>query len=75
LCQALRTFRVDRILDLVVLDQTFQTPPDFDLRAYLEIETQPQANIRLRFGPEEASLALDNRALLRHLYGAGRRLG
>jgi predicted DNA-binding transcriptional regulator YafY len=59
--QALRTFRVDRIIDLAVLAETFQTPPDFDLRAYLEIEPQPQVNVRLRFVPEGAGIALDNR--------------
>jgi predicted DNA-binding transcriptional regulator YafY len=59
--QALRTFRVDRILDLAVLAETFQTPPDFDLRAYLEIEPQSQVNVRLRFVPEGAGIALDHR--------------
>ena len=59
--QTLRTFRVDRILDLAVLDESFQPPSDFDLRAYLETEPQPQMNIRLRFGPEGAGIALDNR--------------
>jgi predicted DNA-binding transcriptional regulator YafY len=59
--QALRTFRVDRIIDLAVLDQRFQTPPDFDLRTYLEAEPEPQVNVRLRFVPEGAGIALDNR--------------
>ncbi len=58
--QTLRTFRVDRIIDLAVLDEMFQTPPDFDLRAYLEAEPQPQVNVRLRFVPEGAGIALDN---------------
>ena len=58
--QALRTFRVDRIIDLGVLDETFQTPPDFDLRTYLEAEPQPHVNVRLCFAPEGAGIALDN---------------
>ncbi len=60
--QALRTFRLDRILDLTVLDETFQKPPDFDLRAYLEAEPQPQVNVRLCFVPEGAGIARDNRS-------------
>lgn len=59
--QALRTFRVDRILDLMVLSESFQTPADFDVRAYLEIEPQPQVQVCLRFGPEGVAMALDNR--------------
>jgi predicted DNA-binding transcriptional regulator YafY len=59
--QALRTFRVDRIIDLAVLDELFQTPSNFDLRAYLETEPQPQVKVRLHFVPEGAGLALDNR--------------
>ncbi|MEW5961535.1 MAG: YafY family protein [Chloroflexota bacterium] len=59
--QALRTFRVDRLIDLTVLDETFQMPPDFDLRAYLEATPQPQVNVRLRFTPAGAGIALDNR--------------
>jgi predicted DNA-binding transcriptional regulator YafY len=61
--QALRTFRVDRILDLAVLAETFQTPADFDLRTYMEqAESHPQVKVRLRFGPEGAGLAQDSRA-------------
>jgi predicted DNA-binding transcriptional regulator YafY len=62
--QAIRSFRVDRILDLVVLDQTVEEPTDFDLQAYLAAEPffQPKVRARLRFGPESALLALDNRA-------------
>ena len=59
--QALRTFRVDRIIDLTVLNEKFQMPSDFDLRTYLETEPQPQVIARLRFGPEGAGIALDNR--------------
>lgn len=59
--QALRTFRVDRILDLTMVEETFQTPTDFDLQAYLVGEPQPQVNVRLRFVPEGAGIARDNR--------------
>lgn len=59
--QALRTFRVDRIEDLVVLDEIFQIPPDFNLRTYMEIEPQAQVNVHLRFVPEGAGFALDSR--------------
>ncbi|MFN8457025.1 MAG: YafY family protein [Anaerolineae bacterium] len=60
--QALRTFRVDRIIELAVLDETFQVPADFDAQAYLATEPQPQVTVRLRFVPDGAGLALDNRA-------------
>jgi predicted DNA-binding transcriptional regulator YafY len=59
--RALRTFRVDRIIDLAVLEASFQTPADFDLRAYLETEPQPQVTVCLRFVPEGAGIARDNR--------------
>lgn len=59
--QALRTFRVDRILNLAVLEKKFDMPPDFDLQRYLESAPQPQVNVWLRFVPEGAGLARDNR--------------
>jgi predicted DNA-binding transcriptional regulator YafY len=59
-----RTFRLDRICDLEVLDQTFAEPIDFDLEGYLAADPffQPAVRARLRFGPEAAIMALDNRA-------------
>ncbi|MCI0649474.1 MAG: YafY family transcriptional regulator [Chloroflexi bacterium] len=62
--QAIRSFRMDRMLDLVLLDQTFEVPADFDLQAYVETEPyfQRQVRVRLCFAPETALLALDNRA-------------
>jgi predicted DNA-binding transcriptional regulator YafY len=62
--QAPRTFRLDRILSLVLLDQTFAEPTDFNLQAYLATDPffQPTVRARLRFGPEAAVIALDNRA-------------
>jgi hypothetical protein len=44
--QAIRSFRVDRILDLVVLDQTVEEPTDFDLQAYLATEPFFQPKVR-----------------------------
>jgi predicted DNA-binding transcriptional regulator YafY len=60
----LRSFRVDRIVELALLDETFNVPDDFDARAYLATEphVQPTIRVRLRFAPERALLALDDRA-------------
>jgi predicted DNA-binding transcriptional regulator YafY len=59
-----RTFRLDRIIELEVLEQTFAEPVDFDLQDYLKTNPffQPTVRARLRFGPESAVVALDNRA-------------
>jgi predicted DNA-binding transcriptional regulator YafY len=60
--QAPRTFRLDRIVALELLDQMFPEPTDFDLETYLAADPffQPASRARLRFAPEAA--ALDNRA-------------
>lgn len=62
--QAIRSFRLDRICDLVVLEQTFVEPTDFDLQAYVAADPWFQRTLRvqLRFGPDSALTALDNRA-------------
>ena len=62
--QAIRSFRVDRILDLALLEQTFEVPADFDLQAYVATEPyfQRRVQVRLYFAPEVALIALDNRA-------------
>jgi predicted DNA-binding transcriptional regulator YafY len=62
--QAVRTFRVDRIVELMLLGQTFEMLPDFDVQEYLaaDPEAHPQVQVRLRFVPEAAPLALDNPA-------------
>ncbi len=62
--QAVRTFRLDRIVDLTVLEQIFPDPLDFNLQAYLASDPffQPTVQVRLRFGPEAAMVAQDNRA-------------
>ena len=61
--QALRSFRVDRIVELALLDETFEAPADFDIRAYLasELYPQPPVTARLRFAPQWATIARDNR--------------
>jgi predicted DNA-binding transcriptional regulator YafY len=60
-----RSFRVDRMVELTLLDDTFNTPANFDVREYLATEphTQPQIPVRLHFAPEGSLLALDDRAL------------
>jgi predicted DNA-binding transcriptional regulator YafY len=62
--QAIRSFRLDRICDLVVLDQEFAVVTDFNLKAYVATDPWFQRTLRarLRFGPESAQVALDHRA-------------
>ncbi|MFT3891554.1 MAG: YafY family protein [Anaerolineales bacterium] len=49
--QEVRTFRVDRIADISLLEKTFDQVSDFDLQDYLkkEMQSQPQITARLRF--------------------------
>jgi predicted DNA-binding transcriptional regulator YafY len=60
--QALRSFRVDRILSIAVTGDTFQPDPDFTIHAFLQAENQEQAQVkvRLRFMPESAYLVTTN---------------
>src|SRR5512135_2003245 len=60
--EAYRSFRVDRILELVVLDETFEIPADFDIHTYLASNPTEQrlVTVRLRFKPEFKQLAQDN---------------
>ena len=60
-----RSFRVDRIVALTLLDETFNVPDGFDVQAYLAAEphVQPTIRVRLRFAPEGALAALDDRAM------------
>lgn len=62
--QDMRTFRVDRIAELVLLDDVFERPATFDIHEYLaaEQQTQPSITVRMRFTPEAAALAIYNRA-------------
>ncbi|GAP12556.1 predicted transcriptional regulator [Longilinea arvoryzae] len=61
--KAVRSFRVDRMESLVLLDERFSTPADFDVRAYLaqEFASQPQIAATLRFEPAAAHVARLNR--------------
>jgi predicted DNA-binding transcriptional regulator YafY len=60
--QEVRTFRVDRISEIVLSDTTFSRSPDFNLQAYLknELSAQPQVKARLRFEPEFANILAGN---------------
>jgi predicted DNA-binding transcriptional regulator YafY len=62
--EAYRSFRVDRIIDLTLLDETFGVPADFDIHAYLASNPTEQrlVTVRLRFKLEFKRLALDNRS-------------
>ena len=59
---ALRTFRVDRILELTLARATYTIPDAFDVYAYLEEETwfPPEIHVRMRFSPEAAAAARED---------------
>jgi len=59
-----RTFRVDRISEITLLDATFIPSPDFNLQTFLknELHTQPQITARLRFEPSFANLVAGNQS-------------
>jgi len=60
-----RTFRVDRIQSLELLDQTFPPPDDFDVHAYLDREfaDQPAVHAKLHFTEAGAHIATSNRSI------------
>jgi predicted DNA-binding transcriptional regulator YafY len=60
-----RTFRVDRIQKLSVLNRSFQIPENFEIHKYLENEfkEQPVIRARLRFAAEGAYIAVSNRVI------------
>ncbi|MBD3886649.1 YafY family transcriptional regulator [Phormidium tenue FACHB-886] len=62
--QDLRIFRLDRIVALECLNQTFTEPAEFDFQSYLATDPffQLTVQVRLRFKPEAALVALNNRA-------------
>ncbi|MCQ3936642.1 MAG: transcriptional regulator [Chloroflexi bacterium] len=62
-----RTFRVDRISEISLLETTFSIPPEFDLHEHLknELQAQPQVNARLRFEAEFAHLTAGNQSYWR----------
>jgi predicted DNA-binding transcriptional regulator YafY len=56
--EAVRSFRVDRIREICLLEQEFTYPQDFNIHAYLETDVlseQMQA-VRIRFAAEAAPL-------------------
>jgi predicted DNA-binding transcriptional regulator YafY len=62
--RAIRSFRLDRIDDLRVLDKTFAMPDDFDVRAQMAkgFESQSSIMMRMRFSPLAANVDQQNRA-------------
>jgi len=62
---AIRTFRVDRIQKLSILDQTFQRSQDFNIHTYLENECRDQSSVRarLKLVPEAAHMVMSNRII------------
>lgn len=61
-----RSFRVDRILNVTLRDETYTIPADFDVQAVLAYEQKAQAvPVRLRFLPFGADVARHNHAYWR----------
>ncbi|MBL8077542.1 MAG: YafY family transcriptional regulator [Anaerolineales bacterium] len=62
---ALRTFRVDRIQSLKVLEKSFEMPVGFDIHTYLEneLKDQPVTRARLRFIPKAVHIVNSNPSL------------
>jgi predicted DNA-binding transcriptional regulator YafY len=62
--QAIRSFRIDRILEISTLEDCFEIIENFKIQDYLETEPhiQPQMHIIMRFFPEAALFAFDDRA-------------
>jgi proteasome accessory factor B len=62
--QEIRTFRVDRIFEVSLLETSFTQTPDFNLQVYLknEMQTQPQITARLRFEPAYANMVAGNQS-------------
>lgn len=61
---AVRSFRLDRLLEIILLDETFVVPADIDIHAFLNTEpyAQVKVKVRLHFPPESALMALDDHA-------------
>ena len=60
----IRTFRVDRIFEIALLDTTFTPALDFNLQEYLkkELEAQPKIMARLRFEAAFTDLLAGNQS-------------
>jgi len=65
----LRTFRIDRIDNLKVLETIFNLPADFDLQAYLAAipQQEPAIHARLRFTPGFAGFVRSNQTFWENL--------
>jgi predicted DNA-binding transcriptional regulator YafY len=57
--KSVRTFRVDRIRELILLEQAFTIPIDFDIHTYLEQEqaARPGFPVRLCFTAQASAMA------------------
>jgi predicted DNA-binding transcriptional regulator YafY len=57
--QGVRTFRIDRVQELALLEETFDPSPAFNLQDYLEKEpqAQPEVQATLKFAPDAAWIA------------------
>ncbi len=62
---AIRSFRLDRVVELTLLDTTFQIPADFNIQEYISkgIPSVTQLQWRMRFVPEGRQVAERNRAV------------
>ena len=62
--QEVRTFRVDRIVEISLLEKSFNQLSTFDLQDYLkkEMQSQPQITARLRFESEFANIVSGNQS-------------
>jgi predicted DNA-binding transcriptional regulator YafY len=60
--RAIRSFRLDRIVELTLLDKTFQTPAAFNIRDHLAMafESETKVKMRMRFAPPAAHVARDS---------------
>jgi predicted DNA-binding transcriptional regulator YafY len=61
--QAIRTFRVDRVIELKLLNINFELPADFNLNNYLSNEpySQPGTLVRMVFDPSAVRIVHENR--------------
>ncbi len=58
----MRSFRVDRIVEIHLLEQVFLPQDEFNLKSFLNEQLpQPEVEITMRFLPEFAGAAFDNR--------------
>ncbi len=57
--EGLRTFRVDRIMEITCTETGFSRPPEFDLQDYIARDFQdvPMVKVKMVFNPQNASLA------------------